>query len=297
MKRIAIFVSGTGDATERIVKLFNEGNRVRTEVIILDDSSVSLMDRIKNEDVIMHHIPDSEWAERSKEIAGILKDNDIELLVLDNFDLALSDEIKETTNGEILRVSSPDQAPREIVSALESHLRKHVEELKVEEVEEGDPSPESEWAKALKIQYRPPKIPTTPPEVPGTGHQTVDLNQQKTESEGSFNSVYPGRKTFRNNSYYSNEERTYTLRTQTTREDQKPMPSTWLIWSILVTVFCCFIPGIIAIIFSSQVSSRYYAGDMEGARRSSRMAEIWIIISFVLGVLTATLYLPFLLIG
>ncbi|MCH5230394.1 MAG: CD225/dispanin family protein [Muribaculaceae bacterium] len=75
------------------------------------------------------------------------------------------------------------------------------------------------------------------------------------------------------------------------------MPSTWLIWSVLITVFCCFIPGIIAIIYSSQVSSRYYAGDIEGARRASRNAEIWIIVSFVLGVLSATLYLPFMLIG
>ncbi|MCH5233846.1 MAG: CD225/dispanin family protein [Muribaculaceae bacterium] len=80
-------------------------------------------------------------------------------------------------------------------------------------------------------------------------------------------------------------------------DGSEPMPSTYLIWSILVTVFCCFIPGIIAIIFSSMVSSKYYAGDIEGSRRASRQAEIWIIVSVVLGVLAATLYLPFMLIG
>ncbi|MCH5232065.1 MAG: CD225/dispanin family protein [Muribaculaceae bacterium] len=81
------------------------------------------------------------------------------------------------------------------------------------------------------------------------------------------------------------------------KSEEEVMPPTYLIWSILTTVFCCFIPGIVAIIFSSQVSSKFYAGDIEGARKSSRLAEIWIIVSVVLGVLTATLYLPFMLIS
>ncbi|MCH5228660.1 MAG: CD225/dispanin family protein [Muribaculaceae bacterium] len=89
----------------------------------------------------------------------------------------------------------------------------------------------------------------------------------------------------------------YEFRNEKHRHHEEPMPSTWLVWSVLVTVFCCFIPGIIAIIFSSQVSSRYYGGDIEGAKRASRMAEIWIIVSFVLGVITATFYFPFMLLG
>lgn len=76
-----------------------------------------------------------------------------------------------------------------------------------------------------------------------------------------------------------------------------PMPSTYLVWSIVMTVLCCFIPGIVAIIFSSQVSSRYYIGDYEGAQRASNRAQIWIIVSFVLGVLSASLYLPIMLIS
>lgn len=77
----------------------------------------------------------------------------------------------------------------------------------------------------------------------------------------------------------------------------EPMPPTYLLWAVVMTVFCCLIPGIIAIIYSSQVSSKYLAGDIEGARRASRRAEGWIIASFVLGVLSATLYLPLTLIS
>ncbi len=78
---------------------------------------------------------------------------------------------------------------------------------------------------------------------------------------------------------------------------QNTMPPTYLVWSVLMTIFCCTIPGIVAIIFSAQVSSKFYQGDIEGSRRASRNAEIWIIISFVLGVITSTLWLPLMIAG
>lgn len=74
--------------------------------------------------------------------------------------------------------------------------------------------------------------------------------------------------------------------------EKEPMPQTHLVWSVLATVMCCLIPGIVAIVYSTMVSSRYYAGDLEGARRASRMAEYWIIASVVTGVVTAAVYLP-----
>ena len=75
------------------------------------------------------------------------------------------------------------------------------------------------------------------------------------------------------------------------------MPPTFLVWAVVMTVFCCTVPGIVAIIYSAQVSSKFYQGDFEGASRASRRAEIWIIVSFVLGVLVSTLYLPLMIAG
>lgn len=79
--------------------------------------------------------------------------------------------------------------------------------------------------------------------------------------------------------------------------DQQTMPPTYLVWSVLMTILCCTIPGIVAIIFSSQVSSKFFQGDFDGARRASERAQIWIIVSFVLGVLSSTLYLPLMIAG
>ncbi len=77
----------------------------------------------------------------------------------------------------------------------------------------------------------------------------------------------------------------------------EPMPPTFLVWSVIMTVLCCTIPGIVAIIYSAKVSSRFFEGDIEGSRQASRNAEIWIIISFVLGVISNTLYVPMMIAG
>lgn len=72
----------------------------------------------------------------------------------------------------------------------------------------------------------------------------------------------------------------------------EPMPKTYLIWSILSMVLCCFIPGLVAVIISTSVTTKYYARDYEGARKASERTQYWIIASIVLGVVSATLYLP-----
>ena len=76
-------------------------------------------------------------------------------------------------------------------------------------------------------------------------------------------------------------------------EQSEPVPPNYFVLSIVMTLLCCTPAGIVAIVFSSMVNSRYYSGNVEGAKRASRNAEIWIIVSFCLGVLSTTLYLPF----
>lgn len=80
-------------------------------------------------------------------------------------------------------------------------------------------------------------------------------------------------------------------------QESEPMPKTYMLWSILSVVFCCFIPGIVAIIYSAQVSSKYYAKDYEGAKHASERAQAWIIAAIVLGVISAAFYLPLTLLG
>jgi hypothetical protein len=58
----------------------------------------------------------------------------------------------------------------------------------------------------------------------------------------------------------------------------------YLVWAILVTLFCFLPTGIAAIVFASQVNTKLAAGDVAGAVEASNKAKLWTIISAVVGV-------------
>ncbi len=70
-------------------------------------------------------------------------------------------------------------------------------------------------------------------------------------------------------------------------------PDNKLVWSILVTLFCCLPLGIVAIIKSAEVNSKWTAGDVAGAQQSAADAGKWIKWSVIAGVVGALLYLVF----
>lgn len=63
----------------------------------------------------------------------------------------------------------------------------------------------------------------------------------------------------------------------------RKMPNTYLVWSILATLFCCVPLGIYAIICSTKVSNEYSAGNYQKALNASDKAKKWTIISIVAG--------------
>lgn len=66
-------------------------------------------------------------------------------------------------------------------------------------------------------------------------------------------------------------------------------PASYVGWSIAAIVCCCMIPAIVALVFGMKVGSRYDNGDYAGAEKASEMAEIWLIVSIVAGLVV----LPF----
>ena len=62
-----------------------------------------------------------------------------------------------------------------------------------------------------------------------------------------------------------------------------PKPENYLVQSILATLCCCLPLGIVAIVYSSQVDSKYNLGDYSGAVIASNNAKKWGWISFGLG--------------
>lgn len=289
MKEIIIIAKGDALATEKIVSLFNGGDRIHTRVILSEITDEALKERLSNAGCNIVPFNLTEWNEHHEEFIKILEGVNPCLIVLDGWTHPVPADIAKITGYHVLQVTSPEEAPKEVVKAIES--------IDISDFDTPEPAPEQqksmdeEWAESLQMNFDTQKLNLTPPPLPPEDF-SLQTEYQGAPPVASEQQNFAGEFSSENIGAFSPDNRG---ERQPERRDQ--MPSTYLIWSVLCTIFCCFIPGIVAIIFSSQVSTKYYAGDMEGARRASRNAEAWIIVSFVLGVLTATLYLPLMIIN
>ncbi len=79
---------------------------------------------------------------------------------------------------------------------------------------------------------------------------------------------------------------------QSPTQTASPMnpPKTWLVESILVTLFCCLPFGIVGIIHASKVESLYNIGNYDAAQKASDDAGKWTKIGFWVGMAVVVLY-------
>ena len=71
-------------------------------------------------------------------------------------------------------------------------------------------------------------------------------------------------------------------------------PNNYLVWAILTTILCCLPLGVVSIVFSSEVNSKWAMGDAQGALKASNNARnfaiasavAWIAIFVVIFILT-----------
>lgn len=80
------------------------------------------------------------------------------------------------------------------------------------------------------------------------------------------------------------------------RDEPRNIPDL-LVPSILVTIFCCLIGGIISIVYSAQANSYRKSGQYGAAARAANSAKTWIWISVSVGLLFSVLYAVLILTG
>ncbi len=76
-----------------------------------------------------------------------------------------------------------------------------------------------------------------------------------------------------------------------------PMPDTYMVWAVLVTVFCCLPFGIVSIVKASQVSSLYSQGRYQEAVAASEAAKKWAIWSAIAGVVISIIVIVLQIVG
>jgi hypothetical protein len=70
-------------------------------------------------------------------------------------------------------------------------------------------------------------------------------------------------------------------------------PPNYLVWAILSTVLCCLPLGVVSIVFSTQVNSKWAVGDAAGAQDASDKAKKFAIWAAIAGVIVIVLYFVF----
>lgn len=287
--KIAAFTSNEGERARHLHEFFKEGNRISIERIYTDNPKATIIEKMRQEGIEVIVITPDLTGDR---IAEELRKHDVELLVIDDFVSELPAEVKEAYGEAIVAPMSAQSAPLEVITTIDRLnvrlRRKHAEEVPAKEPaaeqpqesqksKDGPATPlsdiDKEWADVLDVDVeapQPTEQPADQPEQPTTPPEYVEAPRP----QNPYGPQPP----------YETD--------QVGDTPPEPMPKTYLLWSVIITLLCCIIPGVIAIIYSASVSSKYYRGDIEGAKRASRNAQIWCIVSIVAGIIWATLYFP-----
>lgn len=73
-------------------------------------------------------------------------------------------------------------------------------------------------------------------------------------------------------------------------QPQGTPPPNYLVWAI-ITILLCTIPGIVALVFSTQVNSKWSMGDTAGAYNASKQARTWSLVGTILGGIAIVVYI------
>lgn len=291
MNNIAILSSRKADSAISLYNFFREGNRITVDCVISDTQDNNLGEVLSTGNIPLFTFTEETWKNSPETILELLRSRNISIMLVDELSSEIPDSFRTayprtiitlrrnpdsvcalrlTPEGEeVIITDTPDNAEtlaaRAVVKSVQSPIVSRQPAIPVPPTDDM-PSPEQEWAEKLNINYNtagnhcPPPVPTPP-----TAPEPIN------NFAGAMHPKAP--------------------------EARPPMPDSYLLWSILSLIFCCFIPSIVAIIYSAKVSSRYYAGDYKGSERASRNAQIWIIVSIVFGIVSSTLYFPLMMLG
>ena len=74
-------------------------------------------------------------------------------------------------------------------------------------------------------------------------------------------------------------------------EAKPTRPPNYLALAIISTILCCIVPGIVSIIYSTQVNSAYDMGDYDKAMRASKNAKTWGIVAIAIAAVGWIIYI------
>lgn len=195
-------------------------------------------------------------------------------------------QVKEETTDNITEDTAEVQQPTEKVQSEEDVL------------------PEEKVQSEEDVQ---PTEPTQPEDVEGSYQNDPykSVNQEQNTSYGEPNNYEYGQGYGQQNQNYTQQAPNYGQQNQGYYQQNNfngmpQEPVNWvpyLILSIISTLCCCLPFGVVGIVFSAKINSAMLAGNLEEAQNNAKMARIWIIVSFAIGLLTWLIYMVLIVTG
>ena len=195
-------------------------------------------------------------------------------------------QVKEETTDNITEDTAEVQQPTEKVQSEEDVL------------------PEEKVQPEEDVQ---PTEPTQPEDVEGSYQNDPykSVNQEQNTSYGEPNNYEYGQGYGQQNQNYTQQAPNYGQQNQgyyhqNNFNGMPQKPVNWvpyLILSIISTLCCCLPFGVVGIVFSAKINSAMLAGNLEEAQNNAKMARIWIIVSFAIGLLTWLIYMVLIVTG
>ena len=159
-----------------------------------------------------------------------------------------------------------------------------------------------------------PTEPTQPEDVEGSYQNDPykSVNQEQNTSYGEPNNYEYGQGYGQQNQNYNQQNQNYTQQApnygqqnqgyyqQNNFNGMPQEPVNWVPYLILsiISALCCCLPfGVVGIVFSAKINSAMLAGNLEEAQNNAKMARIWIIVSFAIGLLTWLIYMVLIVTG
>lgn len=159
-----------------------------------------------------------------------------------------------------------------------------------------------------------PTEPTQPEDVEGSYQNDPykSVTQEQNTFHGESNNYEYGQGYGQQNQNYEQQNKNYTQQDpnygqqnrgyyqQNNFNGMPQKPVNWvpyLVLSIISTLCCCLPFGVVGIVFSAKINSAMLAGNLEEAQNNAKMARIWIIVSFAIGLLTWLIYMVLIVTG
>jgi len=203
-------------------------------------------------------------------------------------------QVKEETIDNITEDTAEVQQPTEKVQSEEDVQPK--EKVQPEE----DVQPTEKVQPEEDVQ---PTEPTQSADVAGSYQNDPykSVTQEQNTSYGESNNYEYGQQ----NQNYEQQNQNYTQQNQGYYQQNNfngvpQEPVNWvpyLVLSIISTLCCCLPFGVVGIVFSAKINSAMLAGNLEEAQNNAKMARIWIIVSFAIGLLTWLIYMVLIVTG